>query len=70
MTPEDLKILKTKLPKNWAKILSEKHGITPSAIRYILNGMRDNIEVIKSAIELAENFQSELKLMSKNIKKI
>ena len=67
MTKDDLKILKTKLPKGYRDILAEKFGYTVYSIDKFIRGAEPNLEVIEYAIKMAKDHQKKLQDMSKNI---
>lgn len=50
----DLKKLKKSLPSGAAQMLAESQGVTQSYVRMVLNGDREDVELIEAAIELAE----------------
>lgn len=49
----NLKLLRKYLPKNWAEIIAERHGVAASHVRNVMVGNRNNIEIANSIIELA-----------------
>jgi hypothetical protein len=59
MTKKDLDRLRKKLPRGYAKILSEKTGKHTSAIYQALTGKINSPEIIEAAIELAKENQQK-----------
>jgi hypothetical protein len=45
--------LKNYLPRNWATIIAENHGVTGAYVRYVMQGERINIDIAQSIVELA-----------------
>lgn len=67
MTKEDLKILKTKLPPGYRKLLSGKFGYTPTSLDKIMRGDQTNIEVIAAAVKLAQEYQEKQQALAMKI---
>ncbi len=64
MTPDTLKKLKEKLPRGYAKKIANKLNISESTVRKVINGQRNNFNVIVVALELAkETLQQEKKVL-------
>ena len=59
--------LRNKLPKDYKEILSKETGYSESYIYHVVNGKRNNEEIIKAAIELAKKSQSQLSSIEKAI---
>lgn len=56
----DLKNLRTKMPKGYRKVLALEHNVSEEYIDMIFRGTRDNVAVIESAAQLAEEHQKRL----------
>ena len=54
MNLRQLKILRKKLPPNYAKKISEITGYKRQTIYAVMTGKRNNLRIIECAIELAE----------------
>ena len=70
MSSEDLQILKSKLPRNFTKILAERCNCSTGYVSMILNGDRASEKVIDEAIKLAEEEKIKQKSKSEKIKKL
>jgi hypothetical protein len=70
MTKVELKLLRKKLPREAIKNLAKEFEVTEAHIRLILNGERNNLNVINVAIIMAEEHQEYLKNLSNKIKKL
>ncbi len=67
MTKKQLEKLHKKLPKNGVFLLSQKTGFSYEYVRLILSGERNNPQILKAAIELAEKHQKELQEIQSKI---
>lgn len=67
MTKEELKKLKDSLPINWAYILNKKLDFSVNYIRGVVNGRKNNIKILKAAVELAVSYQKEITELSEKI---
>lgn len=70
MTLNDLKKLKSKLPKNGVKIICERTGYSKTYVNYVLNGKRSQKLIIDTAIEIAIQFKTEESMKKELIKKL
>jgi len=52
--------LKNYLPRNWATIIAEKHGVTDAYVRYVMQGERINIDIAQSIVELAGQYKKKI----------
>lgn len=68
MTKNELKKLRSKLPKNGIKLICEKTGFSRSYVNYVLNGERSQQLIIDKAIEIAIEHKNGLDLKSDLIK--
>jgi len=55
-----LKNLRSKMPKGYRKILAQEHNVSEEYIDMIFRGSRENVAVIESAAQLAEEHQKRL----------
>jgi hypothetical protein len=58
MNKNELKALRTRLPKGYANILSDSTGFSNSFIYQVLHGMRNSDKVIKASHFLAEQYEN------------
>lgn len=70
MEKEDLLKLKQNLPKGFRQQLAEDHKVTLSYIDLVLNGKRDNLDIIESAIEIAKKHKQKKNSISQQINKL
>lgn len=71
MTQQDLEKLRDKLPPKWAdKVAERKEDCSPAYARMVLAGTRNNIDVLNLIIEVAKEYQDELKAMQTEIAKL
>jgi len=70
MTKDDLKILKSKLPKGYRSALAEKFGYRVTTIDRFIRGDSPNSELIEFAVKMAEDYQEEQKVLSSKINKL
>ena len=68
MTLKDLEILKNNLPKNYSRLLAEKHSVSTSFVNMVLAGTRNSDEIIESGILLAETYKKSRKVLASKIK--
>ena len=61
MTSRDLKKLRSKLPQGASAVISSKTGLSVSMVNMVLSGKRNNTAILEYAIELARNYQMQLK---------
>ncbi len=59
MTTNALKKLKTKLPRGYVKKIATEADVSESTVRKTLSGERNNINVIRVAIDVAKNNSQE-----------
>lgn len=67
MTDRERNKLKSKLPSDWAEKVADKASCSSDYARKILNGSRQNIQVMKTIIAVASDHQNELKAIQQNI---
>jgi 4-diphosphocytidyl-2C-methyl-D-erythritol kinase len=67
MTPKEIKILRKKLPKSWAKTLAKEYMVSTQYVYAIFKGKRKNNSVLASAIIIAEKHQMTMKNLSEKI---
>jgi len=65
-----LKILRTKMPKGYRKILAKEHNVSEAYIDMIFRGTRENNAVIESAAQLTEEHQKNLASLLDTINEI
>ncbi len=70
MTTDTFKKLKEKLPRGYAKTIANKLDISESTVRKVLNGQRNNLNVIEAAIELAKKALQRQNDMKKEIESL
>lgn len=70
LSKSQLKKLRKKLPRGAVKRISEEVGISRQAINDVFNGNYINTEVIKKAIEIAEEQHNEQSQLSQKINSI
>jgi len=71
MTQKELEYLKAKLPpKGGIRKVAEMTARTPQHVRNVFRGMYMDVDVIRAAKKVAEEYQEELKQLSKEIKKL
>ena len=58
--PINLTHLKKILPKDWASIIAEKHGVTADYVRKVMNGQREVPEIQEEIISLAGKHKQKL----------
>lgn len=66
----EMKNLKAKMPKGYRKLLADEHKVSEEYIDMIFRGTRENMAVIESAVQLAEEHQKHLSSMLSTIKYI
>ena len=64
---EDLKKLRDLLPKDFAVQIETTTGFSPSTIYKVLNGKRNNNEIIDAAISLAKEQKTKVGLQKQAI---
>ena len=71
MVNTETKLIKN-LPRKWDDILAQMfNGIyTKSHIRNVVSGNRNNIEILESAISLAQQYQNKLKSIKDKIENL
>lgn len=62
--------LRQKLPRGWAKKLSERIDRSEHSIRNVLYGRRTDSDIIDAAIILAEEYQAEQNQLRDRIKNL
>jgi len=67
MNKTDLKKLRKRLPRSWAKLIAEKLNLSPIYVFKVLSGDRNNDTVILAAIDLAEESKEEKEKMRERI---
>ncbi len=70
MTKEELLKLKKSLPKGSIKILADQHVLSVSYINMIFSGERENLEIVKSALEIAKIHKQKKSSISQAINKL
>lgn len=70
MTSNDLKRLKAKLPPDWAEKIAASSGFSADMVRKVLRNDRKNPKVIDAAIQIATEYQEELRIKAEIIKSI
>ena len=70
MTNKELKKLKDKLPAGYRERLATGVSVSVGTVDKVFAGERQNIKLIKKAIELAKEHQEELSHLSTEIKKL
>lgn len=70
ITSSDLKKLRDSLPSNYAELLEKKIGFSKSTIYSVMNGVRNNMEIIDAAIELARDTKEKLESQKKAIENL
>lgn len=70
MTQIDHKTLAKKLPKDYAKKLSKQFKCSSRYVQFVVKGQRQNVDILLSAVELANNHQEFLKSLNQKIKTI
>lgn len=55
-----LKHLRKYLPKYWADVIAEKHNVSPSHVRNVLVGNRENPDIAASIVELAGTHKKKI----------
>jgi hypothetical protein len=59
-TTEELKKLRTSLPKGASQTLADKFSLKPGSVRNILSGFSKNDDLLLAAIELANEHQVKI----------
>lgn len=70
MTQIDHSTLQHKLPKDYAKKLSKQFKCSIRYVQFVVKGERQNVDILLSAVELANNHQEFLKSLNQKIKTI
>jgi transcriptional regulator with XRE-family HTH domain len=70
MTKKELRILRKNLPKGYRDTLARQFNCTASYVDKVLSGTRNNIEMIKAATKMAEDYKAEMDQLSNQIKQL
>lgn len=60
LTPQELKDLKSKLPRGYFKRTLEKVNFSEKTVANFFSGASYHIEIHKAALEIAEEYQRQL----------
>lgn len=70
MKQDDLIRLKSLLPKDFASRLALSNNVSPGYVRKVLKGKVNRLDIVDSAILLAQEHQEKLKMRSARISNI
>lgn len=67
MIQSDLDLLRSKLPRDWAKRIAFELKLTPDQVRKVIRGDSANPKIIASAVRLANQTKRSNILLSQEI---
>jgi hypothetical protein len=70
MEKSDLKKLKISLPSGCKDKIAEKSGKSRRLVDYVLSGTNENTEILKIAVEMAEEHKKEMEELSRKIREL
>lgn len=70
MEKSDLMKLKISLPSGCKTIIAEKSGKSRRLVDYVLSGISENTEILRMAVEMAEEHKKEMAELSRKIKEL
>ena len=65
---KELKTLKHSMPKGYRNILANEHRVTPEYIDMIFRGTRENLAIVQTATQLAEEHRKEMNSLVMELK--
>ena len=69
MAKTDLKRLKKRLPAKWAKTINGRIGFSRSYICKVMDGEKENLDIIRAAKQLADEYARERRELGIPVKK-
>jgi len=68
MTKKELSKLKSRLPAGFIETIAKEKNCSMGLVSMVLSGKRKNLDIIKIAIALAEEYKTELDGLTNQIK--
>lgn len=67
MTQIQLEKLRTNLPKKFRTLLARQFKCSKITVDLVLSGQRENLPILKAALELAAEYKKEIDVIEKGI---